>query len=139
MKNTFLLLIACLFLFASCTDSIIEIDEENFRGNSSKIVGCHDAQNWSEKDLKEAIIGKWKYEIGWCGWTGLITPDFDKKTLKFENDGTVIIKTDKEERTKTWEVKGSGLVVGLTTYYVCGDKITTYGSPQDGCDLIYSK
>ncbi len=140
MKNTFLLLIVCVFLFGSCTETIVEIDEENFANNSSEIVVCHNDLDWSEEDLEDAIIGKWEYVIGWCDWTGLIEPEFDKQTIKFEKDGTAIIKTDKEEEATTWEVVGTVVKVeSLGNFFVCGDKITTYTSPVDGCDLTFSK
>jgi hypothetical protein len=143
MKNIFLLLITCGFLFGGCTEEIIEIDEENFQDNSYKIVECHNEQNWTEEDLEDAITGKWTYVIGWCGWTGLITPDFDKQTIKIEDDGTAIIKTDDEEESTTWEIINyrtmSVHIENLGNFYVCGDKITSYASPTDGCDLTFSK
>ena len=150
MKNIFLLLITCIFLFGSCTETIVEIDEDNFRNNSSEIVACHSGQDWTKEDLEDAIIGKWEYVIGWCGWTGLIEPDFDKQTIKVDKDGTAIIKTDKDEEATTWEVvtynnnnnNNNNLTVeikGFGSFYVCGDKITTYTSPTDGCDLTFSK
>ena len=144
MKNLFILLSACVFLLGSCTETIVEIDEENFANNSYNIVSCHNEQDWTKEDLESAVIGKWEYVIGWCGWTGLIEPDFDKQTIKFEEDGTATIKTDKEEETTTWEVFESNgnrkiMVEDFGAFYVCGDKITTYSSPRDGCDRTFSK
>lgn len=144
MKNILLLLISCCFLFGSCTEEIIKIDEENFRDNSYKIVDCHNGQNWSEEGLKEAITGKWTYVIGWCGRAGLITPDFDKQTIKIKSDGTATIKTDGKEEATTWKIVNynENLTVeikDLGSFYVCGDKITTYTTPVDGCDLTFSK
>ncbi len=159
MKNILLLLAVNVFLLVGCIETvdevieieeepsietIVEIDEENFASNSSKIVRCHIDQNWSEEKIKIAIIGKWKYVIGWCGWTGLITPDFDEQSIIFREDGTAIIKTDADEETTTWEVITSNTSVGIGVegfggFYVCGDKITTYTSPSDGCDLTFSK
>lgn len=158
MKTFFFLLIAAFFITViqiSCNKTVNTETPQQQKPpiRLDSMLLCHQQIFWDSTAIRNALIGKWKWEYIKCYWKpeSANSEEFKTLSIEFKNNDSVDVKTNGQITQKSsWSIVRLNdgyfkLLVSPIVYQLpgkilfCGDRVIFYDSYVDGCDNYFKK